>query len=777
MPAANKVSSPHGPTPGGNADFPQATLDHYKEAFSAYEDSSKASNATILGIDVRPALADCGIILSQQDIQDQLIPLLPASLVSTAPSGAKALKPVNFKQFLEIVRKAIPLGQAAVKPADEDAGPSPSFVDDDEKGGSTVKRLTRRQSRRDSATVRDSRSENARKLEKLQDIRERLADLLSSTTQQQQQPGNGDNSAPPPPQAESSVEQKEEQFVNEAIAQLDLLGCPFLVEDVTPTKNAVNQQQQPPPTTSSASVLAAGVVAFIDKLISSLSAAVASEVEYIEAYSADDLLVDSQTLMYGKSLDSSGSRGQKLAEIDALKQKQLLQDLEEFTFSNSGDPSKKQGSGAFRTKVRDFPFFMFPIDSVCSRLDALDELQEQYEQCLKGKEFLLIPKCVDGRRCRMQDVPEHRLKFSHPCYAEEIPCPHRHRSLHMKCYSHEEDDNPDFEVKLKSLQKRLGVIELTGMELGDCGSQCLAFVLQQDRHREGKPMYAELLMSGNHISPGGAVSLLESCQHLVHVDLSGNSLGYKTVALMQTSSIGQALQALLTRSDRLVSLNLSRNRLSDRDGRYIAEGLKTNTALRHLDLRKNELGATFGADMAAALAENRDLRELYIGWNRLESSGSAILLQEMKTSSTLEIVDMSWTGISDEEGARAVAEMIAGSMALKTLYISHNNIGPDGCTAISKALVGNKTLQYLDVSFNPLGSKATSELVKDIKDNVSLEVLDIRCVKAGEEVTEDIKRLMKTREPKMQQHGLKMSILFSTSIVGGGNPHLGRGGH
>lgn len=711
-------------------------VDPFKDAFNAYE-ASRGTNA-VSPHDLRNAFAECGLIVSPIDFQDLWLP----RILTVVGKGS-----LSYRQFVDFARK---VGSGGLERRNSTGM---SDIDD------LVARRNRAKLRKESNLLRgacnDQRSENSRKLDALRDIRERLADMMSSVAQGASLDTN-------------SLETRQREVIQDAVVELESLGYTFVpvaaldatragADPAAPPVPAPATPQSPP---SSELYTAPAVVNFIDQIAADLADAISNEVEFVEAYSADDITVDSKNLVIGRVLDTD----EKMVEFDAAKHQLALRELEEYTFS-SDSAFAKQGSAAFRQRTKDFPFFMFPIDSVCARLDALDALEEQYANAIAGHEFLLIPKCAEGRQCRLQDVPEHRLKVSHPCFSDVTPCPHRYRPLHMRCYSHPEDDNPDKEQKIKNLQKRLGILDLSGMEIGDAGAQCLAYVLQRDRQRQ-RPMYQELLIGGNHLSPGGAVVLLEYCANLVHVDLSGNNLGYKTVALVQASAIGPALQSLITRSDKLVTLNLSRNRLSDRDGRYITEGLKTNSTLRSLDLRKNELGMTFGADMAAALADNRDLRDLFVGWNRLESVGSMTLLAEMKTSSTLEEVDLSWTGISDD-GAKALAEMIAGSMSLKHLSISQNNIGPDGAAAISKALVSNKSLQYLDMSFNPLGTKAANDFVKDLKDNVTLEHLDLRCVKAGDEVLNEIKRIVKLREPRMQQAGLKMTLLFSTSVVGG----------
>jgi hypothetical protein len=98
--------------------------------------------------------------------------------------------------------------------------------------------------------------------------------------------------------------------------------------------------------------------------------------------------------------------------------------------------------------------------------------------------------------------------------------------------------------------------------------------------------------------------------------------------------------------------------------------------------------------------------------------------------------------------------------------VAHNNIGAEGASSISKALVHNKSLQLLELGFNPIGGKVVSEFLRDLKENTILEHIDLRCTKAGEEIFDEIKRLVRIREPLMQQAGLRMVILFSTTTAG-----------
>ena len=740
-------------------------VEHYREAFDQYDEAHVGALSLS---DVRLAMLDVGLRMSESEITEVLVSgALPfVALVDGKP------KPLPFKAFLELVKRVRTLKLAHAPHQDEGSssnddadastrtGRSQSVVSSTSRKGSrrfssrTLSPMDSKPTgRRSAGAVELRRNVNSRwNDEMLVHVLQRLRSTRELVTEEAAAASSltASNTQSPPT---SSVSQPAEANTSEKIlAQLEMLGCPY---DAQLARSAPGGAKPPVP---SAAPSALDIVRFIDAVAAMVSARLASVVQYVEAYSHDDVTVDSTALVLSSALDKTQAQ-----EFDEAKIQRDLDELEQFTFDVEKDPQQRQGSDAFRAKTRDFPSFMFPTESICTRLDHLDKLHDQYEDLLAGKEFVLKSECPDGRLCGIQDVPEHRLAVTHPCFVDGPICPHRYRALHMKVYSHPDDANPTAESQLREMQKRLGVVELSGMELGDAGSQCIAHVLSRDKVRDGERRYTQVLMSGNHLTPVGAIPLLDACSQLTYLDLSSNALGHKNVALITSSSIGPSLQQLLARADKLTYLNLAKNKLSDRDARYITEALKTNTVLRHLDLRKNELGATFGSDMAAALSENRDLRELFVGWNRLESFGSAVLLQELKTSSTLEVIDMSWTGITDE-GGKMIAELIVGSQTIKSLFLGHNNISADAATAIGKALIGNKSLSTLDLSFNPIGTRSCVDMIRDLKENTALELLDIRCVKAGEETLEEIKKTIKVREPKLPPN-MKSSVLFSTSVA------------
>lgn len=772
-------------------------VEHYREAFDQYDEAHLGALSVS---DVRLAMLDVGLRMSEHELVD----VLAAGTVPHVLVADGKPKPLAFKAFLELIRRVRTLKLAHAPHQGNDDGSS----DDEDGDGGALPRTksqvsgaaaSRRGSRRASAgKMKSSPADGGRSsavpsgsaarrgsaattqlrlnifshwsdemlvhiLTTLEGLREAITEAQVKKSQSQAAvSGDGSQPSPAPSPTAAAGAGGSSGEPSHVLMQLELLGCPYeptLAAPKAVSLGASTVGTAPPAAAALGVPTAPDLIRFIGAVSALISRKIHTQMQYVVAYSHDDVSVDHTSLLLASALDHTQTQ-----DFDEERIKRDLAELEQFTFEAEKDPHQRQGSDAFKSKMREFPSFMFPTESVCARLDHLDQLHDQYEDLLAGKEFMMKPQCPDGRQCGVQDVPEHRLAFTHPCFADGPLCPHRYRHLHMKVYSHPEDREPTVAAQLREMKKRLGVLDLSGVELGDAGTQCIAHVLVRDKTRDsGDRRYAQVLMSGNHMSPVGAVPLLDACTQLTVLDLEGNSLGRKSVSAMTSSSIGPALQLLLSRADKLTHLNLAKNKLSDRDARYITESLKTNTILRHLDLRKNELGSTFGADMAAALSENRDLKELLVGWNRLESFGSSILLQELKTSSTIEVLDMSWTGVA-EEGGKMIAELIVGSQAIKTLLLGHNSIGPEGTTAIAKAIAGNKSLTTLDLSFNPVGTRSCVDLIRELKENTVLELVDIRCVKAGEELLEEIKRALKLREPKLPSNA-KSTVLFSTSVA------------
>jgi hypothetical protein len=423
-----------------------------------------------------------------------------------------------------------------------------------------------------------------------------------------------------------------------------------------------------------------------------------------------------------------------------------------------------QGSAAFRYFVRyKLHYNVGTVEPICDQLDMCDEMASCYTDTAGKNEFLLKPQCADGRNCKIRHNLAHKAQFTHPCYCE-VPqagesgesaivghCVHMQHRAHMQCYRHgATDSHKSAESRMQEISKRMGLVDVSGCESADRGAQALAFVLQKDaaraKHAGTARAYTSLVMPHNQITPVGGIPLMEACTELVVLDLACNSLGSRS-SLLAGHGVGGAIYHLLTRSERLTTLDLSSNDLSDSDGRFIADGIRSNAVLRRINLRNNGFGPAFGEEMAGAIADNRELKEIFLGYNRLEAAGTKKLAEELSQVSTLEVIDLSWTGLKDS-ATEHLGLMIEGNMVLTSLVLSHNSISSKGAGVLSKAVLTNKTLLRLDLSFNPLGDAGVLELMRDLVDNTTLVFLDLRCVKADEAVSKQINLTMSERLKK-----------------------------
>ena len=152
---------------------------------------------------------------------------------------------------------------------------------------------------------------------------------------------------------------------------------------------------------------------------------------------------------------------------------------------------------------------------------------------------------------------------------------------------------------------------------------------------------------------------------------------------------------------RLVKLNISCNRLSDKGAQAILAGLNP-TATKTLDLSYNSL-AQQTVEMLALLIANTALRleVLHLEGNKLRDRGLGHLLQALSVCDSLQELNLSRTSLGDN-GAVAVGGFLRVSKQLKKLDLHWNLIRAVGGAAVFKGLACNTGLKVLDISWNAL---------------------------------------------------------------------------
>ena len=150
-----------------------------------------------------------------------------------------------------------------------------------------------------------------------------------------------------------------------------------------------------------------------------------------------------------------------------------------------------------------------------------------------------------------------------------------------------------------------------------------------------------LILASNELGAGGIdvlASVLPTCHHLRHLDLSWNQLG-------PTGAFSLAAQL-------------------------------PKMHLRQLELSSNQLEAAGAKALAVALAEDRHLVTLDLSWNSMGDEGGIAIAQMLSTNRTLQhlnlaINDLTWPS------AAALRQVVQGHPSLQELDLAGNDIPED----------------------------------------------------------------------------------------------------
>lgn len=208
---------------------------------------------------------------------------------------------------------------------------------------------------------------------------------------------------------------------------------------------------------------------------------------------------------------------------------------------------------------------------------------------------------------------------------------------------------------------------------------------------ENNPPLLSLNLSNNCISFVKELAVaLSSNKILISLDLSTNFLCYDDQSSFDV--LGSALRI----NNRLRSLNISYNEISDTNMNNVVEALYYNKTIQSLDISNNELTFCITENLAHALCYNSNLSLLALGSNSI-----------------------------GDEGAIHLASALKQNMTLTSLYLRDNLITNDGAVAIADALERNKVLRKLDLSMNDISDKGVSTLCNAFYIKNALKVLFI----------------------------------------------------
>ncbi|KAI9093028.1 hypothetical protein DFS34DRAFT_269442 [Phlyctochytrium arcticum] len=251
--------------------------------------------------------------------------------------------------------------------------------------------------------------------------------------------------------------------------------------------------------------------------------------------------------------------------------------------------------------------------------------------------------------------------------------------------------------------------------LGAKGAQALALVLEQP-----SSTLKVLDLTQNYVEEGGVFlgRALQMNRMLVHLDLSGNRLGFEG---------SHEIAEMLHFNGTLKDLILKDNKLSDREAGLFGEGLRQNSVLQVLDLSHNDIGDLGAIALGAGLASNDALKELNLGWNKIRHKGMAGMFGAIKDNLFLTTLNLESNGIGDN-GAPVAAYLIKNNI-IQNLNIRRTRCSDAAMVIIGKGVEGNYSLRELDASDNPWSDAGAQALFKGILNASSLRKVYIRNIK------------------------------------------------
>eukprot|EP00347_Sterkiella_histriomuscorum_P001530 403371680 len=246
---------------------------------------------------------------------------------------------------------------------------------------------------------------------------------------------------------------------------------------------------------------------------------------------------------------------------------------------------------------------------------------------------------------------------------------------------------------------------------------------------------------------------------IVEINLSRNKVGDEGAKIFAE---------LLIKTNRLVKLDLSSNEISRNGAKIISEALVLNNSLYHLSffsyegLHSNFIGEEGSKSLAKMLQQNKILSMLDVGGNKLGNNGLSYLSMTIQESSQSSLIylNISNNDITQEgcqyflkslikshlieldmsksliglKGAQQFGEVLKLNHFLQKLSLSQCEIGPRGLQDIMNGLKRNKSLTHLNLSRNDFQFSLPNSLSSMFMINSTLQVLDLSFCRLGSQM-------------------------------------------
>ena len=235
---------------------------------------------------------------------------------------------------------------------------------------------------------------------------------------------------------------------------------------------------------------------------------------------------------------------------------------------------------------------------------------------------------------------------------------------------------------------------------------------------QGSESLCELDLSDNNIQDTGTEAICESLKNnskLQRLHLASNSIGAQG-CLAIASLLEQHGEAVIT-------IDLSRNKLSDVGAVYLERGLKYSSSLQQLYLDNNHIGHE-GMDAVAESLKYSGLKELSLANNCIRDRGLKTLARCLKTLSELTLLNLCGNEIGDDD-ANCLGSVIKHCGKLRQLKLEDNLISGSGAVNIAEGVQHCRDIKDLELGNNLIEYSCLESIVHSLKKCTNLQTLFI----------------------------------------------------
>ena len=171
--------------------------------------------------------------------------------------------------------------------------------------------------------------------------------------------------------------------------------------------------------------------------------------------------------------------------------------------------------------------------------------------------------------------------------------------------------------------------------------------------------------------------------------------------------------------------------------------------LKTLTLSSNKISDDGAVAISKYLKSHNCLQELNLALNAIHDDGVKAMSEAIQVNTILQKLDLSNNKVSDD-GAIAISSCLKHNISLQNLNISHNNITNKGTYEIAKSIQMNSVLQRINISENFMSIEGLLYFIKAVTSNCTLQVVDITYNNVTRIEFERIKRYIENLQHSVQ---------------------------